>query len=57
VRLWIAGLVAAPIAFATKLALPPLHPIVRGAVVLPVFGAVFLGMALLLRLAIPGLRR
>ena len=56
-RLWIAGLVAAPIAFATKLALPPLHPIVRGAIVLPVFGAAFLAMALLFRIAIPGLRR
>jgi putative peptidoglycan lipid II flippase len=56
-RLWIAGLVAAPVAFATKLALPPLHPIVRGALVLPVFGVVFLGVALLFRLTIPGLRR
>ena len=57
IRLWIAGLVAAPVAFAIKLALPPLHPIVRGAVVLPVFGIVFLGVALLFRLTIPGLRR
>jgi len=57
IRLWIAGLVAAAIAFATKLALPPLHPIVRGAIVLPVFGAVFLGLALVFRIAIPGLRR
>jgi putative peptidoglycan lipid II flippase len=56
-RLWIAGLVAAPVALATKVALPPLHPIVRGAIVLPVFGALFLGVALLFRLTIPGLRR
>ena len=56
-RLWIARLVAAPVACATKRALPPLHPIVRGAIVLPVFGALFLGVALLFRLAIPGLRR
>ena len=56
-RLWIAGLVAAPVAFATKLALPPLHPLVRGAVVLPLYGAVFLGLALLFRVPVPGLRR
>jgi len=57
IRLWIAGAVAAPVAFATKLALPPLHPVLRGGVVLPVFGVIFLGLALLLRLPIPGLRR
>jgi putative peptidoglycan lipid II flippase len=55
VRVWIAGLAGAAIAWGVKLALPPLHPLVRGAVVLPAFGAAFLGAAFLLRLAIPGL--
>ena len=54
VRLWIAGVAGAAIAWGVKLALPPLHPLVRGAVVLPVFGAAFLAAAFLLRLAIPG---
>jgi putative peptidoglycan lipid II flippase len=56
VRLWIAGVAGAAMAWGVKLALPPLHPLVRGAVVLPVFGAAFLAAALLLRLAIPGFR-
>ena len=56
VRVWIAGVAGAAIAWGVKLALPPLHPLVRGAVVLPVFGAAFLAAAVLLRLAIPGLR-
>jgi putative peptidoglycan lipid II flippase len=56
VRVWIAGVAGAAVAWGVKLALPPLHPLVRGAVVLPVFGAAFLAAAFLLRLAIPGLR-
>ena len=60
-RLWAAALVAAAIAWGAKLALPPLHPIVRGAVVLPAYGLAFLAFAMLLRvpvpIRIPGLRR
>jgi putative peptidoglycan lipid II flippase len=60
-RLWIAAIVAAAIAWGAKLALPPLHPIVRGAMVLPAYGVAFLAFAMLLRvpvpMRIPGLRR
>jgi putative peptidoglycan lipid II flippase len=56
-RLWIAALAGAAIAWSVKLALPPLDPLIRGAVVLPAFGGGFLGTALMLRIAIPGLRR
>jgi len=56
-RLWIAGLAGAAVAWSVKLALPPLDPMIRGALVLPLFGAAFLGAALLLRIDVPGLRR
>jgi putative peptidoglycan lipid II flippase len=56
-RLWIAGLAGAACAWGVRLALPPLDPLVRGAAVLPVFGAAFLAAAVVLRLPIPGLRR
>jgi putative peptidoglycan lipid II flippase len=56
-RLWIAGLIGAGVAWSVKLALPPLDPMIRGAVVLPLFGAAFVGAALLLRIDVPGLRR
>jgi putative peptidoglycan lipid II flippase len=56
-RLWIAAAVAAAVAFAIKVSLPPLHPLLRGVLVLPAFGAVYLGVALLLRVPVPGLRR
>jgi len=56
VRLWIAGGAGAGAAWAVRLALPPLEPLVRAAAVLPVFGAGFLASALVLRLPVPGLR-
>ena len=56
-RLWIAGIAGAAGAWGVRLALPPLDPLVRGAAVLPVFGAGFLAAAMVLRLPIPGLRR
>jgi putative peptidoglycan lipid II flippase len=55
-RLWIAGLAGAAIAWGVRLALPPLDPLVRGAAVLPAFGAGFLVTAMILRLPIPALR-
>ncbi|MEO6237946.1 MAG: lipid II flippase MurJ, partial [Vicinamibacterales bacterium] len=55
-RLWIAGASAAAAAWAVKLALPSLEPLVRGAAVLPVFGVAFLGAALLMRIPVPGLK-
>jgi putative peptidoglycan lipid II flippase len=56
-RLWIAGLAGAAIAWGVKLYLPPLGPLLRGAAVLPAFGAGFLGAVVILRVPIPGLRR
>jgi putative peptidoglycan lipid II flippase len=56
-RLWTAGLVAAALAWGARLLLPPLDPIVRGAIVLPVFGGGYFGVAAALRVPIPGLRR
>ena len=44
-------------AWGAKLTLPPVDPLIRGAVVLPLFGAGFLGAAVLLGLSVPGLRR
>jgi putative peptidoglycan lipid II flippase len=55
-RLWIAGLAAAAVAWGVRLALPPLDPIVRGAAVVPAFGATFLAAAVILRLPLPVLR-
>lgn len=56
-RLWSAGFAAAAAAWSVRLALPPLDPLLRGAAILPVFGAVYLGAALLLRVPVPGWRR
>jgi putative peptidoglycan lipid II flippase len=44
-RLWVAAAVGAAAAWATKLALPPLHPIPAAVVVLGVYGAVYLAGA------------
>lgn len=56
-RLWIAGIAGAAIAWGVRLQLPPLDPLVRGAAVLPAFGAGFFVAAMLLRVPIPGLRQ
>jgi putative peptidoglycan lipid II flippase len=56
-RLWTAGIVAAACAWGARLVLPALHPIARGAVVLPIFGAAYLGLAAVMGVPIPGLRR
>ena len=42
-RLWASAIAAAAVGFAVKLALPPLHPILRAVVVLGLFGATYLG--------------
>ena len=55
-RLWTAALAAAAVAWGARLALPPLHPIVLGGVVLPIFGLTFIGGAFLFGIAVPGLR-
>jgi putative peptidoglycan lipid II flippase len=56
-RLWTAGITAAAVSWAVKLLLPPVDPIVRGIVVLGVFGGIYLGAARAFGVAIPGFRR
>lgn len=56
-KLWSAAIISAVAAFVLKLALPPLHPLLRGAIILPAFGALYLGIAFALRVPVPGLRR
>ena len=55
-RLWIAAIAAAAVGFMVK-TVAPADPLVRGAIVVPAFGAVYFGAAFLLRVPIPGLRR
>jgi putative peptidoglycan lipid II flippase len=56
-RLWAGAIAGAALAWGARFALPPLAPIVRGAVVLPVFGAVYIGVVAAMGIPIPGLRR
>jgi len=56
-RLWTAGVVSAALAWGARLALPPLDPVLRGVVVLPIFGGAYLALAAVMGIAIPGLRR
>jgi putative peptidoglycan lipid II flippase len=56
-RLWVAGLAGAAIAWGVRLALPPIDALLRGAAVLPAFGAGYLAAALILRIPLPSLRR
>lgn len=53
-RLWASAAMAAAAAFAVKLYLPATQPLLRGAVVLPVYGALYL--ALTLALGVSGIR-
>jgi putative peptidoglycan lipid II flippase len=56
-RIWAAAIVAGAVAFAVRRALPSLHPILTGGVVLSVYGALYLGGAALIGIPLPGLRR
>jgi putative peptidoglycan lipid II flippase len=47
-RLWIAAALATAVALGIKLVLPPMHPILRAALVLGPYGAVYLGVTLAL---------
>jgi putative peptidoglycan lipid II flippase len=47
-HLWSAAFMAAAIAWGIKLALPPVHPILRAALILAPFGAVYFGLTLAL---------
>ncbi len=56
VRLWIAAIAAAAVALGAKLLLPPLDPLLRAAAVLPIFGVVYIAIAFVLRIPVPGRR-
>jgi putative peptidoglycan lipid II flippase len=56
-RLWSSGIGAALLAWGVKLLIPPLNPVIRGAIVLPVFGAGFLALVVLAGVPVVGLRR
>ena len=55
-RLWVAALAAAAAAFSVRRMLPPLHPILTGAIVLSIFGALYIGLAAAAGVRIPGAR-
>lgn len=48
-KLWASALIAAAVAWALKLTVPVMHPIVMGAIVLLPYGAVYLAMTLAMR--------
>jgi putative peptidoglycan lipid II flippase len=48
--LWGAAIVAAGVAWAVKLVLPPVHPVVQGAAVLGPYGVAYFGATLLLQI-------
>jgi putative peptidoglycan lipid II flippase len=56
-RLWTAAIVAAALGVGVQMLLPPLDPLLRAAAVLPVFGAVFITAAFVLRVPVPRLGR
>jgi len=57
-RLWVSAILAAGAGWGVRMALPALHPLFRGAIVLPVFGAAYLGAAMVMGIPLPeGLRR
>jgi putative peptidoglycan lipid II flippase len=56
-RLWLAATVAGLSAFLGRRLLPPLSPLVVGAIVLPLFGALYLGVAVLAGVRLPGIGR
>jgi putative peptidoglycan lipid II flippase len=56
-RLWASAIAAGVLAFVVRRALPPLHPIVSGGIVLSLFGVAYGGAAWLVGVALPGLRR
>lgn len=50
VKLWAASAAAAVAAWVVKLALPPIHPVAAGVMILGIYGLVFLGSTLLMRI-------
>jgi putative peptidoglycan lipid II flippase len=56
-RLWTAGILSAAVAWGVRVILPPLGPLIRGGILLPLFGACYLGAAAVLGVPMPGLRR
>jgi putative peptidoglycan lipid II flippase len=56
-RLWAAAIAAAAVGYTVKLLLPPIDPLLRGALVLPAFGATYFGGTFALRIPMPALKR
>jgi putative peptidoglycan lipid II flippase len=56
-RLWLAAIVAAVVAAPVKMLIPLTQPLLRGATILPLYGAAFLAFCWLLGVPIAGLRR
>jgi putative peptidoglycan lipid II flippase len=56
-RLWLAAGAAGAVAFGVRQLLPAAHPLVTGAVVLPLYGVLYLAAAWATGLRMPGLRR
>ena len=56
-RLWTASLLAAALAWTAKLMLPAVHPLVRGAILLPLFGGGYLAAVALFGITMPLRRR
>ena len=48
-RLWASAAAATAAGLLVKIALPPVHPVIRAVVVLAIFGATYLGVALALK--------
>ena len=55
-RLWTAAVAAGALAYAVKLLLPPLDPLLRAAAVLPIYGVAYLAAAFLVGVPIPRFR-
>ena len=56
-RLWLAAGVAGIAAFLVRRTLPAMGPLFTGAIILPLYGGLYLGLAALTGIPLPGLRR
>jgi len=55
--LWLAAGVAGIAAFLVRRTLPAMGPLFTGAIILPLYGGLYLGLAALTGIPLPGLRR
>ena len=56
-RLWLSAGIAGVAAFLVRRLLPPIGPLFTGAIVLPLYGVLYLGLAAITGVPMPGLRR